>query len=243
VTTPSAQTLLTTWEQGLRLPPVYRALLLLSSAYSETQEQLAQLSIGERNQRLLLLRQKLFGATAEAVVACPMCSESLEFTLPLSNFIGSNLTGEASNNAESSSFRSGSYAMNFRLLNSLDLLALSQLTDSREVLLGRCLSGVQRKGKSIGTKDLPENVIAELGKEMAKADPGAVTELKLECPACNHTWTSIFDIASFLWRELDHWAKHMLLAIHRLASAYGWREEDILKMSAWRRQVYLEMLS
>jgi hypothetical protein len=91
--------------------------------------------------------------------------------------------------------------------------------------------------------DLPENIVTTLNEAMAKADPQAVTELRLECPACQHTWTSVFDIVSFLWRELDHWAKHLLLAVHRLASAYGWREEDILAMSTWRRQVYLEMLS
>ncbi len=109
--------------------------------------------------------------------------------------------------------------------------------------MGRCLTNIQRKGKKVAVKDLPENVIANLSEQMANADPQAVMELKLECPACNHTWTSIFDIVSFLWRELDHWAKHMLLAIHRLASTYGWREEDILNMSMWRRQAYLEMLS
>jgi hypothetical protein len=31
--------------------------------------------------------------------------------------------------------------------------------------------------------------------------------------------------------------------VHTLALAYGWREIDILAMSSWRRQAYLEMLS
>ncbi len=236
--TPSAQTLLTTWEQGLRSPPVYRALLLLAATYSDAREQLATLSIGERNRRLLALRQKLFVATADAVTDCPVCGESLEFTLPLSSF------SEAATDAENFSFRSESYTMNFRLPNSLDLLSLTNgITNAREVLLERCLIDIQHKGKKVTAKDLPEHVIATLSEKMANADPQAVMELRLECPACKHTWTSVFDIVSFLWHELDHWAKHMLLTIHRLASAYGWREEDILKMSTKRRQAYLEMLS
>jgi hypothetical protein len=30
--------------------------------------------------------------------------------------------------------------------------------------------------------------------------------------------------------------------VHRLARVYGWREADILSMSASRRQFYLEMV-
>jgi hypothetical protein len=30
--------------------------------------------------------------------------------------------------------------------------------------------------------------------------------------------------------------------VHTLAAMYGWRETDILAMSAWRRQRYLEMI-
>jgi hypothetical protein len=30
--------------------------------------------------------------------------------------------------------------------------------------------------------------------------------------------------------------------VHLLASAYGWRESDILAMTPWRRQLYLELV-
>ena len=30
--------------------------------------------------------------------------------------------------------------------------------------------------------------------------------------------------------------------VHVLASSYGWRESDILNMSAWRRQYYLDLI-
>jgi hypothetical protein len=33
----------------------------------------------------------------------------------------------------------------------------------------------------------------------------------------------------------------MLYDVHALASAYGWREADVLAMSPMRRQVYLEL--
>jgi hypothetical protein len=34
----------------------------------------------------------------------------------------------------------------------------------------------------------------------------------------------------------------MVREVHRMASAYGWREADILAMSAFRRQRYLELI-
>jgi hypothetical protein len=34
----------------------------------------------------------------------------------------------------------------------------------------------------------------------------------------------------------------VLREVHILASAYGWREDDILAMSPARRRIYLEML-
>ena len=42
--------------------------------------------------------------------------------------------------------------------------------------------------------------------------------------------------------ELATQAKRLLREVHFLARAYGWREADILAMSARRRQAYLEMV-
>jgi hypothetical protein len=48
---------------------------------------------------------------------------------------------------------------------------------------------------------------------------------------------------SFFWNEINTWAYRMLRDVHALATAYGWREADIVAMSPWRRQVYLDMVS
>ena len=78
---------------------------------------------------------------------------------------------------------------------------------------------------------------------MAEADPQADIQLALSCPACGHQWLSTFDIVSFFWSEINAWAYRILREVHILASAYGWREADILAMSPYRRQLYLEMVS
>ena len=82
-----------------------------------------------------------------------------------------------------------------------------------------------------------------LESRMAQADPQANIQLALGCPACGHSWLALFDIVGFFWREIDTWARRVLRDIHTLALAYGWSEAEILALSPWRRQFYLEMVS
>jgi len=84
-------------------------------------------------------------------------------------------------------------------------------------------------------------VAAAIIDSMLHADPQAEVHLALSCPACAHQWQSLFDIVSFFWGELEAWARRLLYDVHTLASAYGWCEADILAMSAWRREQYLNM--
>ena len=77
---------------------------------------------------------------------------------------------------------------------------------------------------------------------MADADPQAQIKLALVCPGCSYAWHALFDVAAFLWSEVHAWAKRILYEVHTLARAYGWREADILAMSARRRQIYLDLV-
>ena len=67
------------WEQGWARGPAERALLLLGRTFPYTStEELEAMPLGVRDDQLLQLRQRLFGATLESVVRCPRCGESLE---------------------------------------------------------------------------------------------------------------------------------------------------------------------
>lgn len=81
-----------------------------------------------------------------------------------------------------------------------------------------------------------------LARTVADWDPQADIELALTCPACGAQWRTPFDITAFLWRELEAWAMRTLRETHLLATAYGWSEEDILALSAWRRQHYIGLI-
>src|SRR5688500_12259932 len=72
------------WEAGERRPWPRRALALLAaSAPGTAGDEWAALSIGERDRRLLQLRELTFGPAARASVTCPSCGERLEFELDM----------------------------------------------------------------------------------------------------------------------------------------------------------------
>ncbi|MGA9994024.1 MAG: hypothetical protein WBP93_01360, partial [Pyrinomonadaceae bacterium] len=112
---------------------------------------------------------------------------------------------------------------------------------ARQILLARCLLKVRREMEEIAVEELPEDVLNAVSEHMADVDPQADVRLALICASCAKSWEEIFDINSFFWTEISAWAKRILADVHTLARAYGWRERDILELSAWRREFYLSM--
>lgn len=235
--------LLQMWEQGASITAVQRGLLLLTAIYPEVPpESLAQLSLGQRDRRLLLMRQALFGPWLESVVLCPKCHERLEFQVNINDI----LVSDDETLAEVvHTIQVGTYEVQFRLPNSLDMATIpdeATVSDAQNYLLARCLLGVSHEGEIIATAETPEDVMQQTMIAMSKQDQQADTRLFLECPACEHTWSAPLVIVSFLWTEIEQWAVKVLQEVHILASAYGWSEQAILQMSPWRRQLYLEMV-
>ena len=237
----SAPEMLEAWERGLTLSPVQRALTLLASASSETPDAMAELSIGERDARLLTLREWSFGSQLVCVVICPGCSERLEMSLSTTDL----RVGGDDERAEALSLSVAGYELRFRPPNSLDLIAIANYQDAvaaRRQLLERCLSRSERDGVPVPAGQLPQEVVDALVQRMAQADPQSDVQPALCCLKCGHRWQASFDIGSFFWSEINAWAHRTLKDVHTLASAYGWREMDILNMSAQRRQFYLNCI-
>lgn len=238
----SASGLLSVWERGRSQPSHRQALLLLAAACPETKpEELAGLSIGRRDARLLALREQLFGPRLVSMTGCPECSEKLEL-----NFDVADIRVEAGEEPKAhQELKIGEYELLFRLPDSNDLAVLAIDVDresARGILLKRCLTRIRLNGEEQQVEELPADIIFAISDNMALADPQAVVNIGLDCPACGHGWLAIFDIVSFLWSEIENWAQRILHDVHILAGSYGWSEADILAMSALRRQCYLEML-
>ena len=236
----TAAQLFTAWDQGTDQPPVQRALLLLAAACpGESVNDLACLSIGERDARLLTLREWTFGAELASVTDCPACREALEMS-----FRTGDIRAAPAQAGSSLSLTLDGYQVAYRLPNTLDLIAARQpgAQDGRQVLLERCLTQVVYQEQAVAAARLPAGVLDEVIAAMEAADPQADVSLKLVCPACQHTWQAQFDILAYFWSEIEAWAYRTVQEIHRLALAYGWSEAEILALSPRRRQLYLKMV-
>lgn len=238
----TAGQLLTLWEEGLGLPPWQRALVLLEAADPQSNpEALARLPLGQRDARLLSLRERVFGPRLTSLAACPSCAEKLEMSFNVEDIRAGKLPDDAQ---EPLSLDTGEVRASFRLPNSMDLAEISGLSDpgeARRRLLERCLVTVEVDGEAQAAAALPEPAVAAITAGMAAADPQAEVQIALSCPNCGQRWTAGFDILSYFWSEVDAWARRTLREVHLLASAYGWREAEILALSPWRRQAYLQM--
>ncbi len=239
---PTAADLLNVWECGRSHSPMDRALSLLKLGHSEEKpEDLAELKIGERDARLLELRGNLFGSRIAGRADCPACSQSIEVSFTVSEV----QTVPGSEVPETCAAKFGNYEINFRLPNSNDLASLApgdDIATGKRRLVQRCVLSAKSCGRPVGADQLPEDTVTALSERMSELDPQGEVQLALSCPQCSHCWHAPLDIASFVWSEIHAWAVRLLRDVHVLASAYGWRERDILAMSPWRRQAYLELI-
>ena len=238
----SSAQLLAAWERGLTQPPVRRALTLLNAdGDGGSLDALARLSVGERDKRLLCLREQMFGPRLSAIAQCPACGESLEV-----DFNVADVRVEPVEPTHGPfTLEHKEYVVAFRLPASLDLASLDEnaaTVENRRRLVERCVLSARCGGRVISADELPDEAVGAIAAQMAKADPQAEVLITMECPACAHRWSALFDIGAFFWTELNAWATRVLREVHLLAVAYGWREADILALSPLRRQLYLEML-
>jgi hypothetical protein len=235
------QQILMVWEAGFAQHSVERALtILLHASDGESESALAELPIGERDRRLLHVREQTFGRALDAYAECKACGERLEFGLTTDS-----VRFHADEWASNERLRVDDVELSLRPPDSNDLIALRSCSDmesARARLMGRCIIESVRDGRAIAASDLPANVVAFAAARMAELDPQVEVHIDLRCPACDASQQILFDIAAFFWSEIAACAKRLLREIHLLARAYCWRESDILAMSPWRRHCYLAMV-
>lgn len=231
-----AKKLLTVWETGRSAAPLERAILLLAVGLGPAAEEtIRQYPLGLKERKLLILRQQIFGPQLEVVAACPICAEQLEFSI---------LTADLMQTApqalpETAELPLDDVTLTVRPLTINDLI-LAQ--GDGHALFERAVVTAVRHGEELVPDDLSAEAAAAVADQLRTLDPLMALTFDLTCPACEHAWSAPFDPLTFLWAEIERWGQRMLQTVHTLASTYGWSEEDILNMSAWRRDYYVELI-
>jgi len=223
------------WERGHDMTPVQRAVALAEAASDEeTGPPVADLALGERDRRLMLLRRQLFGAQISGVVSCGKCGAVLDVAFDLDLLMAGDTT-----TTTPVTVRWDDKELRCRVLTTADLIVAAEApgSDFGLALLARCVTEV---GPPHPAADLPDAVAAEVMAALAAADPLADVRMAVTCGECGHQWDTAFDIASFLWTEICAATERMLGEVHVLASAYGWSEAEVLAVGPRRRQYYLE---
>jgi len=179
-----------------------------------TRDALADLTIGERDARLLQLRTALFGSRAEGFAECPRCAEHVEFPFDTANFTQPKGLIASGQEVEIHGIRVG-----FRLPTSPrsgrdreGARSSNRSSSAHE----RCVaSRIPLSGNENEQLDhhLPNETVEAISRAILDADPRAEIRLELDCPSCAHRWKLLFDIGEFFWLEISAQAHRLLREI------------------------------
>jgi hypothetical protein len=239
----SQNRLLRLWEKcaGARLPDRARAILRAAYPHRGAAEWEAR-TIGEWNSALLRFRSAQFGPVLQIFDRCPSCNGSIEFEAAIDRI----LPAEDPPAAEHA-LSTGDWTIRYRPLTGADWSrAFRREEDAPEEaakrLLGAALLCVREGATEAAPERLPDQAWEELADALVEADTASEIIFKVRCPSCGEEWDAPLEPAEFLWREINATCRRLLRQIHALATAYGWSEAAILRMSRERRATYLQLV-
>jgi hypothetical protein len=246
VAPPSTSELLEAWERGLREPLATRCLPLLAAAgRGASPEHVARLPVGERDAWLLELHEWAFGSSMSGTARCPSCGADLELPVDASEIRAAAATAREPPGLDGDAgLEVDGYAIRFRLPDSVDMREASRaagVDDARSVLLRRCLLSATRRGVEVDPAAVPGAVLERIEAAMETRARASDIRIAMSCPECRHEWKAELDVGLFVWREIDQWARRLLVDVATLAAAFGWTEGEVLRLRPARREAYLEL--
>jgi hypothetical protein len=215
--------LLDIWEQGRAHAPMARTNLLLAVALPGSDAAArAALAVSAADLALLRLHRSIFGSSLPAEAICRACASPLEFDLD---------AGTLTEGLAASLPDAESRPDDIREPTIGDLHAIAAVTDLDAAV--QRLAALCRLDPQVSPSDTD---IAEIDAVYGRS----AIRLWLDCADCGHAWHEDFDIAAYLWLEVERRAQTLIDEIHVLAAAYGWSEPQILALSDARRAAYLQ---
>lgn len=188
------------------------------------------LSVHDFEAILLHLHRLVFSDDISANAACD-CGETVDVAFSVSAFLAHRAPKRpraVKPAGEAGWFACDGMDVRFRLPTIGDQIAVGGERDRLTTLTARCVQGAP--------------VPAKIDRAMAAMAPALSGPLQGTCPHCARTIAILFDVPSFVLRELQVQASLVCEHVHVLAGHYHWSEERILSLPSWRRQSYVDMV-
>lgn len=223
--------LLSLWERGARRHALDRSALLAAAARPDWDAaSIVDRPLGAVNASLLQLRSASFGPHIAGHADCAQCGQRLAFTLDAQQLL-------ALADADTRPSSTDAAGLRLRAPSLRDLAAVAHEADAERAtrtLLARCtLAG--------DAAQIDTAALREAEQALDALDPQADLAIALHCVACGHAGAAQLDPGALLWDDIETQAQRLLEQVHRLASAYGWSEDQILALSPARRASYLAL--
>jgi hypothetical protein len=188
------------------------------------------LSVHDFEAVLLQLHRLVFGDAISADATCE-CGEPVDISFSVSAFLAHRAPRRP--RAVVTAGEAGWFSLDgtddrFRLPTVGDQIAVARERDPLAALAARCVHG--------------SPVPARVDRAIAAMAPALSGPIQGACPHCARTITLVFDVPSFVLRELQVQASLVCEHVHLLAGRYHWSEEKILSLPSWRRQHYVDMV-
>lgn len=234
-----AAALVSGWSAAAAQLPALRAAFLLHAVDARSAE-VSGRPVGEVDAALLELRRALLGDVLVVRATCKQCGEVLEVALSVPEL----LSIEPASRGECTETYDDGTTVTARAVTPEDVAVASQCADAAaavDTLVERCVRA-RRGGRDVAVRDCAPVVRADLERILASLDPQGDVSLDVRCAACGRARALALDLGAVVWRELTAYVEGLLFDVHRLASAYGWRHDDVLGLPGPVRAVYLELV-
>jgi hypothetical protein len=217
-----------------------------------TRTQFLDLSMGDRELLLLLVRRRLFGNIMQCVLKCPSCDEKLDVELKVDDLIVESNAVQQIRYEELIEAEGTWFRVTFHLPTAGDvekaLRPAADIEGTARALARGCIDSVSRVSDEPGStqeekEEWPDSVLRKISARIEQLDPQAEIELQSNCPACGYEFKQPVDPGGYLVHELAARQRVKYQEVHELARAYHWSEAEILSMGSRKRQIYLDLLA
>jgi len=193
-------------------------------------EDFTELRLGARLEGLLRLAGLHGTGEVAQLLRCGECDARIEFSLPFAAL--ADLQRAVGDVEEVRVDLPEAADLRLRLPHAEDLRSWAALpVDAEDTTIAESL---RIEGAPVTAAQLPA-----IERALAAADPLLDFHARLSCPECHVEQDIPCDLEALAIEVLQREQARLLELVHRLARAYHWSEEVILRLPAWRQRFYL----